>query len=269
MTDAVTPTTPEDPDDPSRMPLRDHLEELRSTLLRSFVALVILFAGGMALKDRLIRFVLVPWDRARESILLGGGQDPGVLSMIKPQEAFVFSLKVALAFALVVGAPYYLRLLWSFVVAGLMPNEKRAFWKAFPVSVVLFLGGMAFGYLILVPVGLDFLLTSVSPELIDPQVTVSEYFSLLLALTLLMGGVFLLPLFMWAGVRTGLVELETLSGSRRIAVVLMLIFASIMTPPDVVTQLLVAGPMMLLYEVGLMLARAASRARNREVSRGA
>ncbi len=243
------------------MPLRQHLEELRSCLMRGGLCFIVLFIGAFAFKERLIEFILIPWNVARAGIMEGGGVDPGALINIGPAEPVIFTLKLAGAFALLVGAPFYLWQVWGFVGAGLLPAERVALRRSFPFSILLFGVGLAFGYRVLLPLGLQFLLTFVDPELITPQVTVSAYFTLTVGLTLLMGFVFQLPLIMWLVVRAGLVERKTLADSRRMAMLGMLVFSAMMTPPDVVTQMLVTGPMVVLYEVGLLLARKAEASR--------
>jgi sec-independent protein translocase protein TatC len=243
-----------------RMSLRDHLEELRRRLLWSLALFMVMFFVGVVLKEPLVKFVLVPWNAAREGMMAAGHPDPGPLRNIGPAEPFIFTLKLAAAFALIGGAPLYLHQLWRFVGVGLLDHERKAVSRSFPVGVVLLLIGMAFGYRILLPLGLQFLVPYVPAELVQPEVTVSAYFSLVAALTVLMGFVFELPLIMWLVVRAGLVEVSTLSKSRRVAIITMLVFSAMMTPPDVVTQLLVTGPMIILYEIGLVMARRAERA---------
>lgn len=242
------------------MPLRQHIEELRGCLLRSFAAFVGLFAVAMVFRRRLLEFVLIPWDATRNSIVEAGGADPGLLIYIAPAESFIFTIKLGGAFALLVGAPFFLWQVWRFVGAGLHRNERQAVFRAFPVATGLFVVGLAFGYFVLVELGLGFLLTYTDSEVLVPQVTVSRYFTLLASLTLLMGFVFELPLLMWVVVRAGLMSAATLASSRKAAIIGMLVFGALMTPPDPVTQMLVAGPMVLLYEIGLLLARGADRA---------
>jgi sec-independent protein translocase protein TatC len=252
-------------DDDARMPLREHLEELRRRLFRALGVFGVLFFVGVYLKDPLIEFVLVPWNVASEAIVEAGGDDPGRLTNIGPAEPFIFSLKLAGAFALLGGAPFFLYQFWAFVGVGLVARERKAVSRAFPLAILLLFMGMAFGYRVLLPLGLEFLVSYVPAELVKPEVTVSSYFSLLTALTLLMGFVFQLPLIMWAVVRAGLVEHATLAGSRKVSILCMLVFAAIMTPPDVITQLLVTGPMIILYELGLILAKRAEKAREAQV----
>ncbi len=251
--------------DDSRMPLRRHLEELRGCVLRSGLVLVALFAVGMFMDDFFATIMVKPWTMARESMVADGLGDPGRLGFIKPTEAFLFSMKVAMAFAVLVGGPYLLYEVWRFVGVGLHAHERKAVFKAFPAAIGLFGAGLSFGYWMVLPLALPILLTWIPAELAHAQVTLQEYLSLLLTLTLLLGVVFELPILMWLIVRSGLVDVATLASSRRIAILCMLIFAAIMTPPDPITQMLVAGPMVILYELGLILARRAQAARDKAI----
>lgn len=244
----------------SRMPLRAHLEELRSRLIKSTVVLVVLLVGGLFLKDMLLAVIQRPWSSARAAIEVSTGLDIGTLGQIKPHEQMVFAIKVSGVFAIIVGAPYYIAQAWGFIQSGLLKREKRAIHRSFPVAIGLFAAGLLFGYFMLVPMGLRFMLTFYGPEQIDIQVTLSEYFAVLSALTVLMGFVFELPLLMWVVVRAGIMEASTLSSSRRTAFVIFLVFATLLTPPDPATQMLVAVPMYGLYEIGLHFARKAQAA---------
>jgi sec-independent protein translocase protein TatC len=253
------------PNDESRMPLRRHLEELRGCVLRGTIVFVGLFAAGMVFDDAFVALMVQPWEMARQSLIDDGLADPGRLGFIKPTEGFLFSMKVALSFALLVGAPYFLWQVWRFVGVGLHEHERKSVFKALPAAIALFVAGLAFGFYVVMPMALPILLTWIDPDLASSAVTLQEYLSLLLSLTLLLGVVFELPIIMWLVVRAGLIDVSTLASSRKIAILLMLIFAAIMTPPDPITQLLVAGPMVVLYELGLLLAKRAQAARERAV----
>ena len=153
------------------MPLREHLEELRRRLFQSLIIFSVLFFVGIYFKDPLIRFVLIPWETAGAAIVEAGGQDPGLLTNIGATEPFIFSLKLAAAFALLGGAPFFLFQFWAFVGVGLVERERKAIHRAFPLATILLVMGMAFGYRVLLPLGLQFLVSFVSPDLVKPEVT--------------------------------------------------------------------------------------------------
>ncbi|MHC5212402.1 MAG: twin-arginine translocase subunit TatC [Planctomycetota bacterium] len=246
----------------TRMPLRQHLDELRRTLLRMFVLFLVLFFAGIYMSSPLLDFVTVPWDEMRAALAVDELHDPGPLIYIGPSEGMIFSLRVAFLAACIVGAPFFLWELWRFIGVGLLPNERAAVRRAFVPAVALLLAGMVFGFRFLLPLGLQFLVTYLPSEKAIPQVTISMYLSFVTTMTLVMGMVFETPLVMWAVVRGGLITTATLRRSRKIAILGMLLFAAIATPPDPFTLLFVAAPMILLYEVGLVVAKRAEDALN-------
>jgi sec-independent protein translocase protein TatC len=219
-----------------------------------------LFFGGIYAGSPLLDFVTLPWEQTRTALATAGAHDPGPLITIGPAEGMVFSLRVAFLAACIVGAPFYLWELWRFIGVGLLPNERAAVRRAFLPAVLLLCVGLGFGFLVLLPLGLQYLVTYLPPEKALPQVTVSMYLSFVTTLTLVMGIVFETPLIMWAVVRGGLVGTDTLRRSRKIAILAMLAFAAVATPPDPLSMIFVAVPMIALYEVGLVVARRAERA---------
>jgi len=247
-----------------RMPLRQHLQELKFCLIRCTAVVVVLFIVGVVFETPLLNFMWIPWNTARHECVLAGTRDPGPLTYLGPAEGMMMSLKVSFLFALVVGSPFLLWELWRFIGVGLRPKERAAILRAFVPGVVLLICGMVFGYRILLPTGLQYLVSYLDPALAVSSVTVTSYLKFVTTLTLVMGFVFETPLIMWAVVRAGLVQVATLRKSRRIAVIAILVFAAAATPgSDVVSMFLVAGPMIALYEVGLILGVSADKARLR------
>ena len=250
-----------------RMPLREHLDELRRTLVRCAVVYLALFVAGLVFEKQLLDFLWIPWRTTRADLVAAGLRDPGPLQYISAAEGMVTALKASFAAAALVGAPFYLWELWRFIGVGLVEKERRAIRRAFFPGLVLMVAGLGFGYFVLLPYGLEYLVSYLDPELAVANVTLTAYFKFVASLTLLMGFVFELPLVMWAVARAGLVGARTLSKSRRIAILMIAVFAAVMTPPDVVSMLLVSVPMIGLYEVGLLLARMADSARARADAR--
>ncbi|GJM22840.1 MAG: Sec-independent protein translocase protein TatC [Planctomycetota bacterium] len=249
-------------DDPTRMTLGEHLNELRGCLLRSGLVFLALFILAMVFQDTIGRFMQVPWERTRASLMESGSPDPGRLAFISPAEGVLFSLKAAMAVALLVGGPFFLWEVWRFVGAGLTVPERSAVRRIFPAAVALFLGGLAFAWGVMVPFGLPFLLSWLG-DLAVANITLAEYWGFLTTLGLVLGLIFELPVIMWLVVRAGFIDAAILSSSRRVAILVLLVLAALLTPPDPLTQVLVAGPAILLYEIGLLLARRAEAARER------
>jgi sec-independent protein translocase protein TatC len=248
-----------------RMPLRQHLEELRRTLIRCAIVFVVLIALGVFIDHHLLEFVNEPWRKTREALSPPNGpRDPGALTYIGPGEAMLSALKVSFLFSVFIGAPYFLWELWRFIGVGLLPKERAAVARGFLPGVFLFLGGLWFGFQVLLPLGLAAMVNYVSPDIAVSNVTLGNYLSFVTVMTLVMGLVFELPLVMWAIVRAGLVTRATLARSRRLMVLGGAVFAAVITPStDAWSMLLVLGPMLILYEVGLVLCLAAEKARER------
>jgi len=178
-------------------------------------------------------------------------------------EAFLTGIKAALVLALLLGAPWTIYQLWLFVSAGLYPHEKKYVGRFLPVSLLLFAAGAVFGYFILIPFGLYFLGGLGNADYVSTMITLGDYFSLFLTLTFALGLVFQLPMVMIALSLIGIVRARTYSQKRRYFVLAAFIIGAILTPPDPITQLLMAGPILVLYEVGIWGARAMERAGER------
>ncbi len=171
-------------------------------------------------------------------------------------EGFVTGLKAAFIFALIAGTPWTLFQLWLFVSAGLYPHERRWVLLFLPSSLALFLGGATFGYFVLIPYGLFFLAGMTDAP---AMITLGTYFSLFATLTFALGVIFQLPLAMVACTMIGVVRARVYSEKRRYFILAAFVVGAMLTPPDPVTQLLMAIPILLLYELGIHLARAMER----------
>jgi sec-independent protein translocase protein TatC len=282
-----------DPFGQTRMTLGEHLEELRKRLLRGLLALAVAFVVAWVFQEPIARIALEPyhrsvemlnayWTEQTEALLAENPEIPrsrhftadGELratldtrpQMTGPGEGFFFVVKICLYFAVFLGAPFLLWQLWQFVAAGLYPKERGAVTRYFPASVALFLVGVLFGYFAMVPFAMYYLNRSVPLELARPDFKLEEYFTFLSSLCLALGAVFQLPLLMSFLAATGLVGSAPMRKYRGHFVVGALIVGAILTPPDPFTQILMAGPMIVLYELGIWCARAAERRRNRSAT---
>ena len=243
-----------------RMTFGEHIEELRSRLVKSIGVLIAAIVVCMAFYNKLVYWVLVPHFKAMR-----------MLYPDQPMEAFrpmsgsyggpiLAVMKLAFIVALFVASPFIGYQMWAFVSAGLYPKEKKWVVRFAPVSFVLFLAGCAFGYFILVPACLYGLANAMDVKLLDPtKITFSDYLSLVMTLTIILGGVFQMPLLMVFFAKLGLVQPSSYNRWRRHAIVLNLVFAAIVTPADVVSMILVAIPMLLLYEIGVIVSYIAAR----------
>jgi len=269
----------------------DHLDELRWRLLKGVIFFAVCFVAAFALQDELMRIATEPHRVAagtlveREQPLVEAMEAAatevaesrpklaevlralaeerrarcGRLVMIRYPEAFVAYLKVSFFTALLFSLPFLVWQLWCFVRAGLYPHETRPFRLFAPVSVLLFAAGLSFGYFVLVPIGLRFLLGYGDPETLLPFITLENYLSFFWMVMLALGLVFQLPLVMVALAIAGIVNVAGFVKARPFVVLGAFIVAALFTPPDVVTQILLAIPILLLYESGVLGARLLER----------
>ena len=252
-----------------RIPLREHLNELRVMLIRCAIVLVVLLCVGIYFDGPLLRFVCEPWTKTRHALTPPlGPRDPGPLTFLGPGEGMMASLRVSFLASVAFGAPYFLWELWHFIGVGLKAKERRAIRMVVIPGVILFLIGLWFGFEVLLPLGLPALVNYLPADIAVSTVTLTNYLELVITITLIMGGVFELPLVMWAIVRAGLISRKTLASSRRVVVMGLAVFAALITPTtDAVNMLLVFVPMLGLFELGLLACILAERARARALAR--
>ncbi|MFH1753693.1 MAG: twin-arginine translocase subunit TatC [Candidatus Omnitrophota bacterium] len=219
----------------------EHLEELRSRLIKSIIFVII--AAGIV-----YNFIKVIMPNLTKPV--------GKLVFIAPQEAFITNIKIALFGGLFLASPFVLYQIWRFISAGLERNEVKYALIFGPISFLFFLAGAAFAYFIVVPIGIKFLL-GFATEYVTPMISISNYVSFVGALTLAFGAIFQLPLVSLFLTKIGITTPGFLSRKRRHAIVLIFILAAIITPPDIVTQCLMAVPLLVLYEVGIIFSKIA------------
>ncbi|MCI5143026.1 MAG: twin-arginine translocase subunit TatC [Candidatus Electrothrix sp. ATG1] len=185
---------------------------------------------------------------------------PGTSGKQEPNIYFVsrrifFYLKLALVAGILLASPVIFHQIWRFIAPGLYQHEKQLLLPFSVISTFCFLGGAAFGYFVVFPPAFGFLI-SYSSEFLDPMPAVSEYFSLALHLLFAFGGIFELPVFMVFLAKLGTIDAQLLAKNRKYAFLIAFIVAAIVTPtPDVVNQLLMAGPLVVLYEISIVAVR--------------
>lgn len=261
--DATNPAAPPPDGDELgvRMTLGEHLNELRWRLVKSVAAFGACFIAALFFQDRLMGWITWPLRKA----VAGTAIDPHFVmgGVTRPFWAY---MKLCFIASAIVASPVIAYQVWRFVAAGLYPRERRFVYTYAPVSLLLFLGGCAFGFFILVRFGIKFLMEYPNPALWQPLLDMENYMSLVLILTVVMGVLSQMPLVMMFIARIGLVEVRSFSKFRRWAIVLNFVLAAVLTPSgDPLTQCLMAAPLILLYEVGIILARITARRRAEEV----
>jgi len=244
---AETSPPPEDLIDPP-LPITEHLRELRVRLLRSLLALVIAFALCYNWSDPILAALLQPLRTLLEATGRGDVIFTGVT------EPFIVQLKAALVAALFLCFPYYGLEAYGFLRPAFRGVEKRYFVWLFVLGGALFSIGASFGYFGVLPYGVTFLIGLGGPLLL-PQISINEYFGFAVKLLFAFGIVFELPLAVLLLARLGLVDRYFFARNRRYAVVVIFVAAAILTPPDVLTQTMLALPLLILYEVSAQVAK--------------
>ncbi|HET7816423.1 MAG TPA: twin-arginine translocase subunit TatC [Sphingomicrobium sp.] len=234
--------------DETKSPLLDHLIELRRRLLWSVTVLATLFFVCLYFATHIFAFLVQP--------LLAAGQGKIIFTDIF--EAFFVEVKVALFAALMLGFPFFATQMWKFVAPGLYAREKRALLPFLLLTPVFFLGGASFAYFFAMPWALHFLLGyqgDVGGIQQEALPGVGNYLSFSTRFLFGFGVAFLLPILLMILERAGIVTREQLARSRRYAIVGAAVISAVLTPPDVVSQLMLLIPLYLLYELAILAIR--------------
>ena len=229
-----------------KLPLTVHLEELRKRLIRIFLSLGIFFCICYSQSRYLFDFISKP--------LVKVMPESSSLAMLKLTEGFFTELKLSFMAALFFSMPFILYQLWKFITPGLYIHEKRYMVSFVILSSLLFFLGAVFAYYLVFPFGFKFFLSYTS-ESVEAALSLQWYLSFVTRLILGFGIIFELPVFTLFLAKLGIITADMLRKYRRYAIVLLFVIAAIFTPPDVITQLMMAGPLIILYEVSIFVAQ--------------
>lgn len=234
--------------DDSKAPLLDHLIELRNRLLKSVVALLLCFGVCFYFSDQIFAFLVQP---LREAFGPAGGR----LVYTKLYEAFFVQVKVALFGAFCLAFPIIANQLWAFVAPGLYAKEKRALLPFILATPILFTAGAALAYYFVMPTAFHFFLKFQGDSgglSVEALPSTDAYLTLVMQFILAFGISFLMPVLLMLLNRAGIVSRAQLIEMRRYMIVVAFVIAAVFTPPDVVSQLMLAIPLMLLYEITII-----------------
>ncbi|HEX15935.1 MAG TPA: twin-arginine translocase subunit TatC [Deltaproteobacteria bacterium] len=235
-----------------KKPFLEHLEELRQRLIRCLIAVGVAFVICYIFSKEIFALLTIP---LREALPEGSS-----MIFTNLPEAFFTYLKLSFFSGIFLAFPYILYQAWLFVAPGLYAHEKRYLLPFLIFATFFFVAGAAFGYFVVFPYGFRFFL-GFSTDFIRPAPKVKEYLSFSLTLLLAFGVVFELPVFIFFLSRMGVVDHRMLARNRRYAILIIFIAAAIFTPPDVITQLMMAAPLLVLYELSVWVAKVFGRKR--------
>jgi len=234
----------------SEMLLTDHLEELRRRLIIVVVAIGIATLGSYYFSEELFRMLMAP--------LLAAMPADGGLIFTGLTETFFTYLKISILAGFFISTPVVIYQIWRFSAPGLYADEKRYVFPFVFFATIFFVGGALFGYFVVFPFGFKFFM-GFATDFIRPMPSVREYFSFAVRMLFAFGVVFELPVVTAFLALFGLIRAETLVNKRKFAILGAFVIAAILTPPDIVSQLMMAGPIIVLYEVSIIVARVCGR----------
>jgi sec-independent protein translocase protein TatC len=230
-----------------KLPFTEHLDELRHRLIIIGIGIGVGFAVSYGFSQQILLFLQRPM--------------PTQLVFIAPTEAFFVNLKAAFFAAVFLSTPLILFQVWKFVAPGLYAHERRYSLPFLITSTILFVVGGLFAYLVILPLTLRFLIAQGS-ELWQPNITLSNYLSFAMRIILVAGLIFEFPVLMYFLTKIGVVTPAFLIKNRKYAFLAAFVIAAVLTPPDVFSQVLLALPLYLLFEVRIFVANRVTAAAN-------
>ncbi len=236
------------------MPLTEHLRELRIRLIRSVIVFFLMAGGSFYFARYVFEFLKSPVVRSYPDV---------ELITLSPTEPLFILIKISLTVGLILASPVILFEVWRFVEPALYPNEKRLFVPLLLSSILLFVAGGVFAYFVVLPMALKFLLgLGFSQLAATPYLSVNLYISFVLKMLIAFGVAFEMPIFLYMLQRAGVVTEKQLKRFRRYFIVVAFLVGALIAP-DVATQILMAVPLLILYEISILLGRTAGRKRRK------
>ena len=244
--------------------LRPHLVELRKRLGIATLSVVVMFFVMFAFHEPVLEWMVAPLNDAlaevgKKSVTAANG----MVTTTQVGGAFFVALKVSFFAGMLAALPVILSQIWLFIAPGLYANEKKMLIPFIVGGTTMFLVGAAFAYYIVTPFGFDFLITFGSFKF-TPLINIEDYVGFFSKIMFGFGLAFELPVFAYFLALLGLVDDKQMTGFFKYAIVLIFVVAALLTPPDVLTQLLMAGPLILLYGLSILIVKAVNPAQEEE-----
>jgi sec-independent protein translocase protein TatC len=231
-----------------------HLDELRKSLIISVIAIVVASVFAFAFNEQILAFIIQPLSVLNESLIVTG-----------VTEAFFVKLKLAFLAGFIIAFPVIFWAIWRFFKPALYENERKYIYILFPVSIGLFVSGILFAYFGILRMVLKFFIYIAGANL-ETMFKVDQYVSFVIAFTLPFGLVFELPVIVYFLTRIGIIKHEMLSKNRKYALLIIVILAAALTPgPDPISQIMMAGPVYLLFEISILVSKMADRRKTKDV----
>jgi sec-independent protein translocase protein TatC len=264
----------------AEMSFLEHLEELRWHIIRSVVLIAVFAVVAFILKDFIFNEIIFKpkmpefWSNRMMAKLgeyvgsdaLNINQKPLKLVSLKMADQFMLHFMVAIVLGLIMAAPFIFFEIWRFIKPALYDKEKKHASGAVFFTSLLFMIGILFGYFIIVPLSIDFLTTySVSPE-VENQINMRSYIGTVTSITFASGFIFLLPIFSFFLSKVGILTPTFMKNYRRHSYVVMFLVSAIITPPDIFSQIMVAIPLVFLYEISIFISKVVVKKREKRLN---
>jgi sec-independent protein translocase protein TatC len=236
------------------MPFLEHLEEFRNRIIKSLLGLIVGAVICLVFSKQLLNILLWPTTQV---------DMPINIQVLKVQGMFIVTLEIAFFGGIVVALPYILYQIWMFIAPGLYIHERKYVPRIITSATVLFLAGVAFAYFFIFPFALKFFL-GLAPATIQTNIAIDFYISFIIRLLVVFGIVFQLPIMSYFLSRLGVLTPDYMRKYRRHAIVVIFIVAAIFTPPDPFTQVMLAIPLILLYELSIFISAMVYKSKKRK-----